>query len=266
VQDDPLGRIHGAAILGAREPTGKPTGRRFSRIFTGANIRGPVPHYPILLDLEGRRCVVVGAGTVAARKVEALRRSGARVTVVGREAAAEIRELAAAGEIELRAREYRPGDVEGASLAIAATDDRAANAEVAADARARGVPTNVVDDPALCDWIAPAVLERGDLVVAVSTGGAAPALAGRVRDRIAEAIGPEYGPAVEILRRVRRRLRDSPVDPETRRSALAALAASELPELVRRGDAAGVDRLLGGVPGAATTLADLGLTLEGAVA
>lgn len=156
--------------------------------------------YPIVLDLRGVPVLLVGAGPVGARKLAGLLEAGAAVTVVAPAAVREVQAAAAEGRCRWIARPYRSGDVGGARLVLTATGLAEVDSTVAADARAAGVWVNSADDPERCDFTLPAVLRRGDVVVAVSTGGASPALAGYVRDRVAEVIGPEYGPAAADLR------------------------------------------------------------------
>jgi siroheme synthase-like protein len=169
---------------------------------------GPRPgtvtrHYPVFLDLRGRRCVVVGGGAVAERKVEGLLAAEAVVTVVSPMVTETLHGLAAAGRIRHVARPYRAGDVAGAQLAFVASDDRAVNAEVARDGRAAGVWVNAADDPPCCDFILPAVMRRGGVVVAVGTGGASPAVAAVVRDEIAGGIGEDWAALLEVAADVR---------------------------------------------------------------
>ena len=156
-------------------------------------------YYPVYLDLRGRRVVVVGGGTVAQHKIRELLRSGAAVTVITPESPAGLDDLADEGSVEILWRRYRPGDLEGAFLAIAATDDRTVNHDVWVEAESRRIPVNAVDDLPNCTFIAPAVHRQGDLTVTVSTSGHAPALAARLRDRIASWIGPEYDALVALL-------------------------------------------------------------------
>ena len=127
--------------------------------------------YPVFLHLQGRRGVVVGGGAVAEQKVVGLLEAGARVTVVSPDLTWKLEDLAATGAIEVRRRSYRRGDLEGAFLAIAATDDRSVNADVWAEAEERGILLNAVDDLPHCSFIAPAVHRAGDIAVAVSTAG-----------------------------------------------------------------------------------------------
>ncbi len=181
-------------------------------------------YYPVALDLTGRPCVVIGGGPVAERKVRGLLAAGAAVTVVAPRLTRRLEALAARSRIRHVARAYEPGDLDGYRLAFAATDGDAVNAAVAREGRRRGVLVNAADDPAHCDFILPAVLRRGPLVVAVATGGASPALAAVVRDRLARSIGREYARLAEAAAGVRRELRAGghrPL-PSAWRQALAA--------------------------------------------
>lgn len=155
--------------------------------------------YPVGLVVAGKRCVVIGGGAVAARKVAGLVEAGALVTVVAPAIDDRIRELGA----EVVERPYRAGDLDGAWLAIAATDDPGVNQQVHADGLAARVWVNAADEPAACSFTLPAVLRRGPVSVAVSTGGHSPALAGWLRDRIAEQLGPEFGRLAELLSEAR---------------------------------------------------------------
>ena len=157
------------------------------------------PYYPIALRVEDRLALVVGGGNVALRKVEALLACGARVRVVAPEVGPELARLSADGRIELRTRPYAPDDLEGASLVIAATHSPAVNTAVSRDARARNILVNSVDKPDECDFITPASVRRGDLLISIFTGGKSPALSRRVRERIEEVIGPEYTEFVALL-------------------------------------------------------------------
>jgi precorrin-2 dehydrogenase / sirohydrochlorin ferrochelatase len=162
--------------------------------------RGNVVLYPIFLDLSGRRCVVVGGGEVANRKARKLLQARARVVVISPELGAELESVA----VEIHRRPYREGDLEGACLAFAATSSREVNAAVAREAKERGVPVNVADKPSEGDFALPSTLRRGRLQVAVSTGGASPTLARRIRDELEEAFGPEWAGIVERLNAARR--------------------------------------------------------------
>jgi len=188
--------------------------------------------YPIVLDLAGRRAVVVGGGRVALRKARALAEAGARVTAV---APQFLPEFAEAAGIERLEAPYAAGHLEGAVLAVAATDEEAVNRRVADDARAARVPVNVVDVPEQCDFIVPAQVRRGELVVAVTTGGAAPSLARRLRERLEEEFGPEWAAYLEALRAARERVLSEGHPPEVRRRIFERLTEPDLVAAAREG-------------------------------
>jgi len=166
-------------------------------------------YYPICVDMAGRACLVVGGGVVAERKASGLLESGARVTVVSPAITARLEAWAHEGQIRVIRRGYEPGDLADQSLVFVATDDGVVNAAVAADARAAGVLINAADDPAHCDFILPAVLRRGALTVAVSTGGASPALSRAVRDELETHFDREdYASLLEVAADARARLRE----------------------------------------------------------
>jgi len=157
------------------------------------------PLYPVNLVISGRRCLVVGAGAVAARKAEGLLAAGAQVHVVAPSVGDAVREL----DVTWEERPYRPGEVAGYRLVVTATDDPEVNRAVYTDGEEAGVFVNSADDPANCSFTLPAVVRRGALVVAVSTGGQTPALATWVRRRLDRELGPEYGQLAELLREAR---------------------------------------------------------------
>jgi precorrin-2 dehydrogenase / sirohydrochlorin ferrochelatase len=161
--------------------------------------------YPIFLDLSGRRCVVVGGGEVAIRKAHKLLQARARVVVISPEIKPELESVA----VEIHRRHYREGDLEGAYLAFAATDSRETNAAVAWEAKERGILVNVADKPSDGDFALPSTLRRGGLQVAVSTGGASPTLARRIKNELEEAFGPEWAGVVEEFDKARRNGRET---------------------------------------------------------
>ncbi|MFQ5826028.1 MAG: bifunctional precorrin-2 dehydrogenase/sirohydrochlorin ferrochelatase [Dehalococcoidia bacterium] len=131
-------------------------------------------YYPVFLNIAGRRCLVIGGGEVAERKVASLLDCGGRVTVISPRLSPGLEEKQAQGAIEALARDFQPGDLEGAFLVIAATDDPGVNDKIVREARKRGILINVVDQPGECDFIVPSTVHRGELVVAISTGGQKP--------------------------------------------------------------------------------------------
>jgi precorrin-2 dehydrogenase/sirohydrochlorin ferrochelatase len=218
-----------------------------------------VQYYPAYLDLRGRPCIVIGGGEVAARKVASLLEAGARVTVVSPTLAAELRALADTHEVVHHARAYRRGDLAGAWLACAATDDEAVHAAIAAEAAEARVFLNVVDRPALCGFIVPALVTRGVVSVAVSTGGASPALAKRLAGDLDAALGAEWAVAARVLGALRARL--AGMEPTARARIFSALADAPLLQAIRDRDVVRVDALLGEQVGTGVTLADLGVDL-----
>lgn len=165
-------------------------------------------YFPVFLRLKQRPCLVVGAGEVGARKAMALLDAGAHVRVVAPEACAELAATAAAGKLTWERRGYAASDLRGAALVIAATEDRALNARVSRDAQDAGVPVNVVDDPDLCSFIVPAIVDRSPVLVAISTGGASPALARHLRARVEAAVPEGAGALAALLAEARSRVRD----------------------------------------------------------
>jgi siroheme synthase-like protein len=157
------------------------------------------PFYIACLKLKGRRALVVGGGDVGLEKVEGLLACDADVVLVAPEATAELRELAAEGSIAWRQRPYAPSDLEGALLVIAATDDTDVNIRVYEDAEARAMLVNVVDVPPLCSFILPAIVRTGPLAIAISTAGASPALAKRMKREVTELFGEEYARLAVLL-------------------------------------------------------------------
>lgn len=214
--------------------------------------------YPIQLQLKGRLCVVVGGGPVGRRKARGLLRAGARVRLI---AAAPVAAMPGHERLEILRRAYREGDLEDALLAFAATDSRACNAAVATEARRRGIPINIADDPSASDFILPAVLRRGELSIAVATGGRNPALAVQLRDRLAKTIGPEWETVLAIAAAIRRKRLTPEPNTEHNCQVLRRLIEGNLPVLVAEDDAEGIDKLLGEVLGEGFALADLGIHL-----
>jgi len=221
-----------------------------------------VGYHPVFLDLRGRSCVVVGGGVVAQQKVESLLEAGARVTVVSSSLIEALEGLAATHEIVHHARAYRRGDLDDAVLAYVAVDDDALRTAVAADAAASRVLVNVVDVPQLCTFIAPAVVRRDPVVVAVSTGGASPALARRLRQEIEARVGEEYGVAATILARLRPVVQSAESDPQARARTFARLVDGSLLDALRKRDTAGVDAILRDAAGEGATLQALGVELR----
>jgi len=164
-------------------------------------------YFPAFLDLRRRRCLVVGGGEIGERKTHALLDCGARVTIVSPSVTQRLAALAASGRLVHRARPFRRSDPRGCALAVAATGDPRVDRVVAAAARRWRTLVNVVDRPQHCDFIVPAVLRRGELQIAVSTGGRSPAIAREIRRRLERFFGPEYGELISRAGEARNRAR-----------------------------------------------------------
>jgi precorrin-2 dehydrogenase/sirohydrochlorin ferrochelatase len=194
-------------------------------------------YYPIYLNITAKRCVVIGGGAVAERKVMGLLRAGASVHVVSPAITDPLQELARAGKIEYVSQEYSPDHLDDCELVFAATSSRAVNARVTADAIARRVHVNVADAPQEGDFITPAVVRRGEFCLSVATGGSNPALAARLAGEMEARFGPEYGDFVELLGEVRDTIKEWTLDLTARRQAAEAVLdhESELCALLAEG-------------------------------
>lgn len=200
-------------------------------------------YYPVFLDLTAAPCVVVGGGTVAEGKVHGLLAAGARVKVVAPELTPGLAELASEGRIVAVTRTVRRGDLAGACLAIAERLDEETMRRLWREAREERVPLNVVDEPRWSTFIAPAVVREGDLAVAVSTGGKAPALAVRLKEAIAVLVGQEHGRFLDLAGRSRAALLEKTPDFEERRQRWYRLVDSDALDLLRQGrDGEAVER------------------------
>jgi len=163
----------------------------------------PPVYYPIFLNLRGKKCVVVGGGKVALRKVATLLDCGADITVISPKPHAEISKLFKNKAIRLVRRNYERGDLRRAALSIAATHMKKINRKVAEESKKNGTPVNVVDDAELSDFIIPSSFRRGDLSVAVSTSGMSPALAKKIRAKLEKKIGIEYAYLLSLIAEIR---------------------------------------------------------------
>lgn len=212
-------------------------------------------YYPVALDLRGRACVVVGGGALAEQKVLGLLDAGARVTVISATLSLALADLARRGQIVAHQRGFAAGDLDGAWLAIAAAEDRSGNAAVWRDAQARGVFLNAVDDVPHCSFIAPAVHRVGDLTITVSTAGKSPALAVRLRERIAKVVRPEEAALLDLLGALRPEVARRVPDPAARARLWYRIVDSDVAAFVRRGDSAGararIEELIAGAEPAA---------------
>lgn len=201
--------------------------------------------YMAAINLTGRRCLVVGAGSVALEKIEGLLACDALVSVVAPRAHPEVAALAASGALVWRAEEYDMEDLDGCFLVVAATSDTDVNIRVYNDAEARSMLVNVVDVPPLCNFILPAIVRRGPIAIAISTAGASPALAARMKRQIAEAFGEEYGRLAVLLNELRGWAKSTLPTYQDRKAFFDSIVngSPDPLELVRAGDETGVHAL-----------------------
>jgi precorrin-2 dehydrogenase / sirohydrochlorin ferrochelatase len=191
-------------------------------------------YYPIFLELRGRRCLVIGGGVIAERKVHGLLAAEAAVTVVSPQLTALLADWSQHEALEHVARAYQEGDMRGYHLVFVATDDGAVNAAVAREGRERGIWVNAADDPAYCDFILPAVVRRGTLSIAIATGGTSPALTRAIREELQEYFTEDYGLLAAVAAEVRLQLRtDKRMVPGPR--WVQALRNEEFRDLIRAG-------------------------------
>jgi precorrin-2 dehydrogenase/sirohydrochlorin ferrochelatase len=200
--------------------------------------------YPVFALIENRPALVVGGGAVGERKVQDLLEAGARVTLVSPELTPTLAKLAGQGHIRYLEGSFKPEHLEGMFLVIGATDDPEVNARVSAAARARGIWVNIADAPELCTFIVPAQVKRGPLTIAISTGGASPALARRLREDLEVFFGPEYGPYLALLQAVREKVLETRRGRPDNAGLFHRLVASPLREAIREQDQAKILRLL----------------------
>jgi precorrin-2 dehydrogenase / sirohydrochlorin ferrochelatase len=204
------------------------------------------PFYIACLRLTGRRCVVVGGGDVGLEKVEGLLACDAGVVLIAPDAVAPLRDLAEEGSIAWERRPYETGDLEATFMAIAATNDTDVNIRVFEDAERRAMLVNVVDVPPLCNFILPAIIRTGPLAIAISTAGASPALAKRIRDEIADEYGEPYARLAVMLNEVRGWAKATLPTYQDRKSFFESIVNGEPDpiELLRRGDETAVRDLI----------------------
>ena len=195
---------------------------------------------PVFYDIRDQHCLVVGGGTIAARKAELLCRAGGRVRVVAPEIGARVREMADAGDLELERREFRDTDLDAVVCVVAATDDEDLNAAISRQARKARIPVNVVDNPALCSFIMPSLIDRDPVQIAISTGGVSPVLARMLRSKLESCIPGAYGELARLADEFRGTVKNSLPDVETRRRFWEEVLGGQVAELVfagRREDA-----------------------------
>lgn len=201
-------------------------------------------YYPINLILKGRKCLVIGAGAVAERKIRRLLECGARITVVSPEVTAGVRAMAKKGAVALKKRKAVLKDLRGAYLVIAATADRAANTMAYSYCNKNGILINVVDRPKECTFIVPSILKRGDLTISISTDGVSPTLARSIRIELQRKFGREYAQFLRMLKTIRPRALERIKSMRSRKAFFQKAVRSDVMELLRRNKADQAKRTL----------------------
>ncbi len=208
-----------------------------------------MPYYPVNLDINGRSCLVVGGGAVATRKVKALLDCGARVTVVSLEFTEALREMGRLKQVALIERTYAQKDLDGRFLVIGATSDETLNRRISADAASKNMLCNIADVPAICNFILPSVIRRGDLVIAVSTSGKSPAFAKMLRAGLEEQFGEEYALFLTLMGAIRKKLLSTEHAPEFHKPLFERLIDSGLLDMVKHRRTGEINRLFAEVLG-----------------
>ncbi|MBI1912057.1 MAG: bifunctional precorrin-2 dehydrogenase/sirohydrochlorin ferrochelatase [Deltaproteobacteria bacterium] len=219
-------------------------------------------YYPVFLDIKGKPCVIVGGGEVAERKALSLLSAGASVKVISPNATKTLNTLVKEGSIERLRRKYKKGDLNGAVLAISASDSKEVNKAVYEEAQEARIPVNVVDDPAHCGFIVPSVVQRGGLTIAISTGGRSPLLAKTIRQELEKSYGEEYETFVEVLGAVRKKLLKSGVNRVKKERVIKDLIASPMPGWIKENADREINSFLKGLLGQGYSLSSLGVKLK----
>lgn len=219
-------------------------------------------YYPVFLDIKGKTCVVVGGGEVAERKALSLLSAGASVKVISPKTTKTLNSLSKEGSIERLRRKYKKGDLNGAVLAIGASDSNEVNKAVYEEAQEARIPVNVVDDPAHCGFIVPSVVQRGGLTIAISTGGRSPLLAKTIRQELEKSYGEEYETFVEVLGAVRKKLLKSGVNRVKKERVIKDLIASPMPGWIKENADREINSFLRSLLGQGYSLSSLGVKLK----
>lgn len=206
-------------------------------------------YYPVNLDVRNRACLVVGGGKVGARKVKTLMDCGARVTVVSPAMDPSLAALAGQPALTLKNRPYRSTDLDDMFLVIGATDDENLNQQISRDAEDRNLLCNIADRPRVCNFILPAIVSRGDLVITVSTSGQSPAFAKQLKTALANEFGEEYAVLLKLMGAIRKKLLCVAHAPEAHKPLFEQLLAGDPADLIRKGDYQAIDDLLFNVLG-----------------
>ncbi|MBI5681592.1 MAG: bifunctional precorrin-2 dehydrogenase/sirohydrochlorin ferrochelatase [Deltaproteobacteria bacterium] len=218
-------------------------------------------YYPIFLDIKDKPCVVIGGGKVAERKVLSLLDAGAKVCVISPDVTPAIKRLACQKKIKIISRAYKQGDVKGLFLVYSATDNRTVSLMVFKEAQKNGILLNVVDVPELCNFIVPSVVERGALLIAISTSGKSPAMAKKIRERLEKEFGTEYGVFLDIMGKIREKVLTGSKEPDKNKKIFEELVNSALLDLIRQKNKKEIDSLLKRLLGSSFTLSKMKVKL-----
>ena len=201
-------------------------------------------YYPVSLDIQNRKCLVVGGGPVGTRKVMTLLECGAVVTVVSSDVAEELLELAEKKMIKLKRRPYRSSDIDGMFLVIGATDNEELNRQINKDAEHQNKLCNIADRPEVCNFILPSIVNRGNLVIAISTSGKSPAFARKMRQDLEKEFGEEYDEFLELMGAIRKKALSEKHEPEAHKQLFEQLINRGLVDMVRNHDEERINSLL----------------------
>jgi len=201
-------------------------------------------YYPVNLDIRHRKCLVVGGGSVGTRKVMTLLDCGAKVTVVSNEVTGKLYKLADNGDIVLKKRPFQISDLDTMFLVIGATDNPELNLQIHTEAERQGMLCNIADRPEVCNFILPAIVNRGDLIIAISTSGKSPAFAKKMRKNLEKEFGTEYAEFLELMGAIRNKLLSQDHEPEVHKPLFEKLIQRELVKMIKERDIAAVNSLL----------------------
>ena len=214
-------------------------------------------YYPAYLDIQKRKCLVIGGGPVGTRKVKMLLKCGASVTVISPVVSRQLKNLAASGAITLQGRSYRSADLAGIFLVIGATDDEKLNRQISKDANRLNLLCNIADRPQDCNFILPSIVSRGDLTISISTSGKSPALAKKLRKSLEDQFGEEYAVFLQLIGAIRKKLLRRSHEPEAHKKFFEQLINSELVDMIRDSQTADINALLFKVLGEGYAFDDL---------
>jgi len=201
-------------------------------------------YYPVYLDIKDRDCLVIGGGSVGTRKVMTLLACGAKVTVVSIDATEKLKELSDSGVIQLKERDFQTADLDDRFLVIGATDNQKLNFNIHAEAERRGLLCNIADRPKACNFILPSIVNRGDLIIAVSTSGKSPAFAKKLRKHLEKEFGDEYTKFLNLMGAIRQKLLNQDHEPEAHKHLFEQLIERDLVQMLKNGDTENINSLL----------------------